>query len=110
MVKYFCTSRLFFTKYAHMPHFADRMKSKLIAAFQPEMLELIDQSHLHAGHSGASPLGETHFLLRMTSSAFRGLGRLERQRRVYSVLATELAEHVHALSLHLYSPQEEENQ
>lgn len=77
---------------------------KLAAAFSPEKLVLCDESHLHAGHAGSRPGGESHFRVEITASAFAGLGRVECQRRVYAVLADELAGPVHALSIIARAP------
>jgi BolA protein len=76
-----------------------KIESKLQAALAPQSLEVIDESHLHAGHVGARPEGETHFRVHVVSTAFAGLGRVERQRMVYAALAEELAGPVHALSI-----------
>ena len=78
-----------------------RIEKKLQESFSPEFLEVIDESDLHAGHSGARPEGETHFRVRMQSKTFEGLSRIERQRSVHRALRRELQERVHALSLEL---------
>ena len=78
-----------------------RIKKKLKENFAPEFLEVIDESELHAGHSGARPGGETHFRVKMRSKTFVGLSRIDRQRRVHQALSSELEERVHALSLEL---------
>ncbi len=83
---------------------AESIRTKLTAAFAPTSLEVIDESHLHAGHIGARPEGETHFRVVMTAAAFGGLSRVDRQRRVYDLLAPELAGPVHALALKLEAP------
>ncbi len=80
---------------------AEIMKKKLEAAFAPAELEIIDDSHRHAGHAGARPEGESHFTIHMTSARFQGLSRVARHQAVHKVLATELAGPVHALSLKL---------
>lgn len=85
---------------------AETMRRKLVAAFAPEEIAIEDQSTRHAGHAGARPEGETHFRLRIVASAFAGMNRLERQRRIYDVLHDELREHVHALSVAAYAPGE----
>ena len=79
----------------------DRIENKLIKEFAPSDLEVIDESELHAGHSGAKPGGETHFRVRMTSKSFVGMSRIDRQRAVHKALKDELEERVHALSLNL---------
>lgn len=85
---------------------ADAIRHKLIEAFSPAELLVKDESARHAGHSGARPGGETHFDVRIVSASFEGASRLERQRRVYAVLANELKTRVHALSLTTLTPAE----
>lgn len=89
---------------------ADSIRQKLTAAFAPQSLEVVDESHRHAGHAGATrddgSQGETHFQVRLVTAAFDGVSRVERQRRVYAVLADELKGPVHALSLTLQAPSE----
>lgn len=89
-----------------MPIYADRIREKITAAFEPEVLEIVDESARHAGHAGAHPDGggETHFNVVIESKVFAGKTRVERQRAVYAVLANELNERVHALSLKLTAP------
>jgi len=84
---------------------AERIRRKLEVAFTPERLVVKDESHLHVGHPGARPGGETHFSVEIVAAAFAGLSRVERQRRVYDVLAEELAGPVHALSLQAQAPE-----
>jgi BolA family transcriptional regulator, general stress-responsive regulator len=86
---------------------ADQIRAKLEAGFKPVKLNIIDDPARHAGHAGARPEGETHFTIEIVSSAFAGLGRVERQRRIYAALAEELAGPVHALSISARSPEEE---
>ena len=89
---------------------ADSIRQKLTTAFAPQSLEVVDESHRHAGHAGATrddgSQGETHFHVRLVSAAFAGVSRVERQRRVYAVLADELKGPVHALSLTLLAVSE----
>jgi BolA protein len=87
--------------------YAARIRRKLEGAFTPLRLEIIDDSHRHAGHAGARPEGETHFNVTIVSDAFTGVSRVERQRRVYAVLAEELRERVHALQLKTLAPSEQ---
>jgi BolA family transcriptional regulator, general stress-responsive regulator len=83
-----------------------RIERKLTHAFTPVALDLKDDSHLHAGHAGHNALGETHFSVRIVSPVFAGLSAVARQREIYRVLADELRERVHALSLQALSPEE----
>jgi BolA family transcriptional regulator, general stress-responsive regulator len=79
---------------------------KLTQAFAPVALEVVDQSHLHAGHAGARPGGETHFAIDIVSAAFRGKSRLERHRMINDALAGELKTRVHALAIRAATPEE----
>ncbi|MGA0532726.1 BolA family protein [Hansschlegelia sp. KR7-227] len=83
-----------------------RIERLLTDALQPDRLEVVDESHLHAGHAGARPEGETHFRVRVTSAAFSGMKRLDRHRRVNALLADELAGPVHALAIDARAPEE----
>jgi BolA protein len=83
---------------------AQEIETKLQAAFAPESLNIIDESHLHAGHVGARPGGETHFRVEIVSARFADRNRVERQRMVYEILKEELAGPVHALSVSAVSP------
>jgi BolA protein len=80
-----------------------RIEHKLMQAFSPVDLEITDDSHLHAGHAGHSPLGETHFSVRIVSPVFSGMSAVARHREIYRALADELRERVHALSLQALS-------
>ncbi len=82
----------------------ERMETKLREALAPESLDIIDESHLHKGHVGARPEGETHFRAIIVAQAFEGLDRVARQKKVYQILADELAGPVHALTLRLSTP------
>jgi BolA protein len=82
---------------------AQNIEHKLTEAFAPLSLKVIDESHLHAGHVGARPEGETHFRVELVSAVFADCSRVDRQRMVYDTLSDELAGPVHALSL-LVSP------
>jgi BolA protein len=80
---------------------AERMRSKLVAAFAPAVLDVIDESEQHRGHGGWREGGETHFRIRMVSAAFDGMSRVARHRAVNRAVAEELAGGVHALALDL---------
>jgi BolA protein len=83
-----------------------QMAEKLAAAFAPQELKVIDESHRHEGHAGHRPGGETHFRVHIVSDAFRGKSRLERHRMVNQALSSELAGGVHALAIHATAPGE----
>lgn len=84
----------------------DVLQEKLTSAFDPIRLELVDDSDRHHGHAGHREGGGTHFNLLIESAAFTGVGRVARQRQIYAVLAEELADQVHALSVKALAPGE----
>jgi BolA protein len=79
---------------------------KLTEAFAPESLRVVDESHLHEGHAGHRPGGETHYRVYIVSDAFRGKSRLDRHRMINTTLSAELAGGVHALAIHAAAPGE----
>ena len=85
---------------------ADIITGKLTAAFSPKSLKITDESHLHAGHAGHRPGGESHFRVHIVSEAFKGKSRVERHRMVNALLVTELKDRIHALAIHANSPDE----
>jgi BolA protein len=80
--------------------------NKLREAFLPECLEVKDESHLHEGHAGHRPGGETHFRVYIVAQAFKGKSRIERHRMINTALSDELAGSVHALAIHAKAPGE----
>lgn len=90
-----------------MSTYANRIRTKLTESLAPTKLEVEDDSNRHHGHAGADPSGETHFNVAVESAAFAGKTRVARQRLVYGILAEELRERVHALSLKLTAPGEQ---
>ena len=79
---------------------------KLTQAFAPTRLEVVDDSARHEGHAGHREGGESHFNVLIESSAFVGVPRVMRQRKVYAALSEELSGPVHALSLKALAPGE----
>ncbi|MCA6062753.1 BolA family protein [Thalassolituus marinus] len=79
---------------------AETIQSK-VAELNPQHIELLNESHMHAG-----PATDSHFKLVLVSEAFDGLRAVARHQKVYALLKDELAGPVHALALHLYTPQE----
>ncbi len=78
---------------------AQRIETALVAAFSPTTLEVIDESHLHHGHAGAAPGGETHYAVKIRAEALAGLSRLARHRAVNEALKAEFAAGLHALHI-----------
>jgi BolA protein len=76
-----------------------------LAALKPVHLELLDESHRHAGHEGARD-GRSHYALDITSEAFVGLLPLARHRKVYQALGELMQSDIHALSIRARTPSE----
>jgi len=78
---------------------SERIHHSLSKSFAPSVLEVIDDSHKHAGHAGAQPEGETHYTVRIVSSAFEGFSRVAMQRAIMDALKDEFDAGLHALSI-----------
>jgi BolA protein len=84
----------------------DSITQKLRDAFAPLALEVVNDSHRHAGHAGAPGTGDSHFTIKVVSASFAGRSRIERHRMINSILAEELAGPVHALAIRALAPDE----
>jgi BolA protein len=82
----------------------DRIIRTLTDAFRPVELKVVDESHLHKGHAGHRPEGESHFRVTIVAEAFRGRNRVETHRMVNQALAGEFAEGMHALAINAKAP------
>jgi BolA protein len=80
------------------------IKSRLEAAFAPETLDVINESHQHAGHAGHDGSGESHFRVVIRAAAFDGMNRLKRHRAVHDAIGPDLIARIHALTLEIDSP------
>lgn len=89
---------------------ADEIRARIAEALAPALVEVADESRLHAGHAGARPEGETHFRALVVADRFAGRGRVERQRMVYAALGDLMAGPVHALALRTLTPEEAERE
>ncbi|MBL8202543.1 MAG: BolA family transcriptional regulator [Chromatiales bacterium] len=78
------------------------IERRLSAALAPELLEVIDESHLHAGHAGARD-GRGHFHIRISSARFKGLGAVARHRLIYDALGDLLTTDIHAVRISIDS-------
>ena len=83
-----------------------RMREKLMIALRPTRLDVVNESHLHAGHRSSPGTGESHFSVLIVSDAFTGKSRVERHRMVNDVLRDELRDGVHALAIKTSAPGE----
>ena len=79
------------------------IRSRLEIAFEPEQLELVDESHLHAGHAGAAD-GKGHFRVRIVSNRFRNIRPIHRQRMIFEALGDLMQTDIHALSISAQPP------
>jgi BolA protein len=82
----------------------DRIIRTLTDTFRPTALVVADESHLHAGHAGSRPGGETHFRVKIAAEAFRGKSRVETHRMINQALAQEFARGLHALAIEAREP------
>ena len=92
------------TPESHLGPVGQRITMKLTQGFAPAALQVIDESHHHAGHSGSRSDGENHFRVVIVAEAFRGKSRVEQHRMVNTVLAEEMKERVHALAIQASAP------
>ncbi len=74
------------------------LRQRLTEAFQPELLEIENESHKHAGHSGDDGSGESHFRVMIRATGFAGLSRVARHRAVHAAIG-DLNTRIHALAL-----------
>ena len=83
---------------------ADLLRERM-AALEPSQLEIIDESHLHAGHAGARD-GGGHFRMTIVSPRFAGKRTMERHRLVYDAAGDLMKRQIHALSITAKAPDE----
>lgn len=81
----------------------ERIREALQQAFDPQRLDVVDDSHRHAGHEGARD-GRGHFKVVIVSAAFAGMLPLARHRAIYAALGTMMETDIHALSIKAESP------
>lgn len=84
----------------------EAIKERLTTKLQPVQLDIIDESHLHAGHSGHGGAG--HFAVTIISEAFNGKSLIERHRMVYLAVDDLMKTEIHALSIKAISTDETE--
>lgn len=83
----------------------ERIRQALETALAPEQLEVIDESHLHAGHAGAQS-GLGHFRVNIVTNAFAGCSLIQRHRLVYGAVGDMMTTDIHALSIDAATPDE----
>lgn len=79
------------------------MEARLRARFGPVELDIVDESHLHAGHEGARD-GRGHFAVGIVSASFSGQASLARHRAVYAALGELMTSDIHALTIVARAP------
>jgi BolA protein len=83
----------------------EMIRQRLEEALTPEMLEIEDESHLHAGHAGARD-GRGHFRVMIVAGAFTGHTKIARHRIVFNALSDLMRTDIHALTLQAFSPED----
>jgi BolA family transcriptional regulator, general stress-responsive regulator len=81
----------------------NELKSRLTAAFAPERLEVVNESHKHAGHGGDDGSGESHFAVLIRAQVFAPMSRVARHRAVHAAIG-DLNQRIHALALDISAP------
>jgi len=76
----------------------DEIEERLTAAFAPSVLEVVNESHKHAGHAGDDGTGESHFHITIRAAVFQPMSRVARHRAVQQALG-DLNSRVHAIGL-----------
>jgi BolA protein len=76
-----------------------------LAQLDPLHIELIDESHKHAGHAGARD-GGGHYVLHIVSARFAGNNTVARHRMIYSALGDMMKREIHALTIQANAPDE----
>jgi BolA protein len=84
-----------------------RIRQQLTEALRAQRVEVVDDSHLHAGHAGARD-GKGHFRVSIVSPAFEGLRPIQRHQLVYRTLGDMMQTDIHALSIVALTPAEAE--
>ena len=87
------------------PQRVERIRALLTDALAPETIEVVDDSHKHAGHAGARG-GQGHFGVDIVSAAFAGKLPLARHRLVYAALGDMMQTDIHALAIRARTPDE----
>lgn len=82
-----------------MSDVAAEIGARLRKAFNPSVLEVVDESELHRGHAGYQEGGQSHFRVTIRADAFAEASRIERHRAVHAALGKDLIGRIHALAL-----------
>lgn len=81
-----------------------QIRQILTEAFAPDRLEIVDDSHKHAGHASAGGAG--HFRVMLVTDHFAGKSPIERHRMVFKALDAMMNSEIHALTIDARAPEE----
>lgn len=87
--------------------FSQSIHEKIEAKLNPQSLEIVNESHLHAGHQESfDGSGETHLRIKVVAAAFDGMSRVDRHRTINALVAEEIAAGLHAIAIEAKAPSE----
>jgi len=78
---------------------SDEMRERLLVAFEPTELNVIDESEKHVGHAGYQEGGESHFHIVIASQKLAPLSRVARHRAIHDAIGKDIIARIHALSM-----------
>lgn len=84
----------------------ETIRQRLQAALAPESMDIVDESHKHAGHAGARESGGGHFNVTIVAECFRDQSPIKRHRMVYAAVEDLMPQEIHALSIKPLTPEE----
>lgn len=73
-----------------------------LSVLEPQQLEILDDSALHAGHAGNR--GGGHYTIRITSLHFSKKSPIMRHRLIYQALSDLIPDKIHALRIIATAP------
>ena len=80
-------------------NYVDIIEKTLRECFQPDLLEVIDESELHRGHAGFKEGTQTHFRVMIRAKIFDKMSRVSRERAIHKALGSGIMQNIHALSI-----------
>lgn len=83
------------------------IRERLQAALAPEHIDIVDESHKHAGHAGARESGGGHFNVTVVTESFRNQSPIQRHRLIYAAVEDLMPHEIHALSIRALTPEEQ---
>ena len=80
-------------------NYVDKIEKTLRECFQPDLLEVFDESELHRGHAGFREGTQTHFRIVISAKIFENMARVSRERAIHKALGAGIMQKIHALSI-----------